>query len=364
MATAARTHARGIYLTPRPLPSGTAHRSRTLGRSVAAFVLGFVLVIAGSHAATEEFGLRFCQPWRFDHMHKVWYFQRQVENPGIVYLGTSQIYDGVMPVIVERELAGHGVAVPPGYNLAVPGADLGMSWILARDLLQGKRKPRLVVLGVFPLVMAAGTPGAPEFFTRYASLADIAERIGQGRLGSSAMATGALRGLENLLQWPVYTLKKPIRKYRGDFLAEGRGAAWLESDISMSTPPHPATWDEFARKRKLDLTTRLPFCDDSEPAELLRRFRRLAIERGFQLVILLPPQGTEPDDLEKRFHLWMPAFCHAEGVLYWSMHDPAEYPRAEFQDPLHLNARGAAHFSKNLGQRLAGHARELGLVGP
>ncbi|HMP04189.1 MAG TPA: hypothetical protein PKD86_11390 [Gemmatales bacterium] len=330
----------------------TGPRARPL-RYLAALAFGLVAAVVGSYVLVEALELRFVQPWRLDHHHKVRFFQVEVLDPAIVYLGTSQMLNGVMPAVVAEaaQTAGRPLA-NVGYNLAVPGAELEISWILARDLLHGVHRPRHLVLGVFPMILAGGQQWAPDFYHRYATLGDVAARAWAGDVPWSQVASVGLRGVENLLQWPFYRFKKPIRDFNWTHLRASHGGTWLPSEAERE----PELKDELWAKVQADIeqcdTRALTFHDATPAAELLRRFAALAREREMTLTLVYPPQRTGQPAFEGRCRTWLADFCARQG-LTWIDLDVPEFERADFTDPYHLNARGAAQFSRRLGARLA-----------
>src|SRR5262249_47343409 len=143
-------HQRVTLLTSTP----AQRKKTTVWRWGTSFVLSGLLTLTAAHLLVESCDLRFCQPFRHEHMAKVRFFQVEVPEVDVVYLGSSQVHLGVMPPVIAQMAAEHGVKLGPQYNLAVPGAELEVSYILARDTLKGPRTPRLLVLGLMPVLMA------------------------------------------------------------------------------------------------------------------------------------------------------------------------------------------------------------------
>lgn len=350
-----RSTSRGWLWMPPPVTARPAPSPRRQAiRHIALLALGCAGLIALSYLAVEALSLRFVQPWRLDHHHKVRFFQVEVTRPDVVYLGTSQVLNGVMPAVVAEAAAGAGRPFANvGYNLAVPGAELEISWILARDLLHGDHQPRHLVLGVFPLIVAGGQGWAPDFYHRYGTLSDVAHRAWAGDVPWSQVAAVSMRGVENLLQWPFYRLKKPIRDFNWTHLRQSHGGTFLPSEAGNEIKEKAGLWEQVADDvNKVD-ASRLRFADDTHAAELLRRFRDLARERNIKLTIIYPPQRTDQAAFERRYQAWMTDFCQREGLTYLDLNRTDTFQRGDFTDPYHLNARGAYRFSQLLGQRLA-----------
>jgi hypothetical protein len=350
-----RSTSRGWLWMPPPVTARPAPSPRHKAiRHVALFALGCLGLIILSYLVVEALSLRFVQPWRLDHMHKVRFFQVEVKRPDVVYLGTSQVLNGVMPAVVAEAAAAAGRPFANvGYNLAVPGAELEISWILARDLLHGDQQPRHLVLGVFPLIVAGGQRWAPDFYHRYGTLTDVAQRAWVGDVPWSQVAAVGMRGVENLLQWPFYRLKKPIRDFHWTHLRQSHGGTFLPSEADGEITEKAGLWEQVAADMEKVDVSRLRFADDTHAADLLRRFHALARARNFKLTIFYPPQRIDQPAFEARYHAWMRDFCQREGLTYLDLHHTGTFQRRDFTDPYHLNARGAYRLSQLLGQRLA-----------
>jgi hypothetical protein len=290
-------------------------------------------------------------------MNKVLFFQKEVRDPSVVFLGTSQTHMGVMPAVVEQQAGGRGKSLGVTHNLSVPGADLELSWIVARDTLTGRRRPKVLVVGIFPLIMAADRPSpAAEYVTWYGSLGDIAGHVARGEAPVSALLTTPFRGLQNLIQYPLFRSKKPILSFRWEYLRRCQGGWWLPEDEATAHAPSPEDWQRgLAHAGGVQ---NLIFRDDSRPARLLVSFRNLARERGIALHIVCPPQhpdyheATMAPGCEARFHAWIRDFCRRHAIDYWDLSHFEADARDNYHDVLHLNARGAAHFSRQLADRL------------
>jgi hypothetical protein len=245
------------------------------------------------------------------------------------------------------------------FNLALPGAPLDLTLIVARDVLHGRRQPKILVLGIMPRAFLEhrGEQESDLLF-RYGNLSDITAAVQRGELSITDLAAAPFRGVENLLQATFQRLKKPIHAYRHDHLQKGMGGWWAPAD-SADAPivPHDI-WRTMLSKAG----DAHPLClrDDSRPADLLRAFRDLAQERSIQLILVQPPQHPDfhkrlfvPGD-EESYQTWINGFCRREGITFWEMSGPEGYEHGDFADPVHLNARGADKFSRRLAERLSG----------
>ncbi len=328
---------RPVELTPRK------KAIRYLCRLAAAFTA----LMIGSYLFVEAAGLRFCQPWTMQMMHKVRYFQTEVHHPEVVYVGTSQIHNSVMPMVIAEEAQTLGQRIGVQHNLAVPGADVEISWVLARDLLVGEKRPRVLVVGVFPLILSREHRGS-EFFPRYGSFTDVADRVWHGEASLSDLGMVSRRGLENLLQLPFYRLRKVLPGYKAEFLAESQGGSWVPRMLDQPAQRTDEEWQRVLTNINRGDLSQMTFGDDTRPARILKQFRDLARERGMELIIVLPPQRLEAAAFYQRYHDWMNDFCQREGIRYLNCNDERAYGRDDFVDPYHLNVRGAMKFSRTL----------------
>jgi hypothetical protein len=321
------------------------------------FLLGLVTTVAAAYAIMETFELRFCQPLRCPTMSKVWYFQREVSQPAVVFVGTSQIHYGIMPSVVAEAAESHGRPGLAGYNLGLPGADLEVSWIVTRDTVKGERRPDALVVGVWPLLMTADDPGHPDYISRYGHLGDVWGRVQAGELPATELASASFRGVETILQLPFLRTKKPIQPLRPDTLRRNHGGWWLPEDAQVAAAIPRPDWQ--AMLSRVGGQKPLRFADDSRPARLLRQFRDCARERGMRLIVVCPPQDHDYETLFyapgqlAAYDEWMTSFCRREGIEYRDFRQSGEYGHADFADPVHLNAMGATKFSRRLGEYLA-----------
>ncbi len=332
------------------------------------FLFSLVAAVLIAYLMVETLGLRFLQPFTAPDMLKVRFFQKEVLDPAVVFVGNSQIHYGVMPPVIAEAAESRGASAS-GFNLALPGSPLDVNCILARDLLKGRQKPRVLIVGVMPLELEAGGRVEAELLGRYGDLDDILRAIRRGDLPPTQLVAGSFRGVENLLQAPFQSFKKPIHAYRYDHLKKGLGGWWAPEHVGEAAAVPPDTWRAMLAKLGDRLGDRpgdrLPearvfdFRDDSPPAEHLRAFRDLARQRGMRLVLVQPPQHPDygkrlyAPGTEERCWAWLARFCQTQDMTYWDLNECGAYRHEDFADPVHLNARGAAKFSRRLGERLA-----------
>jgi hypothetical protein len=347
-----KTQQQPQYKFPLSLTLATATAPARTRPWILSFLLSFVLTVVIAYVLMELLHLRFCQPFRMEHMRKVFFFQHEVRHPAVVYLGTSQIQYGVMPPVVESEAARQGQPVGKGYNLAVLGADFELSWILARVTLKGDQRPEVLVLGIWPLVMAENGSGQTDFVCAYGNLADVYRQVELGRVPPTDLVSTSFRGVANLLQYPFRSLRRPLAVYRDEHLKAGQGSWWLPDQVAGAFPLPADRWQ--AALDKLSGDRDLSFSDQTRPAWMLRSIRDVAREREIRLVVVTPPQHPDYPPCAyrsgsvERYQAWITDFCRREGIDYVDLDVPGIVDHEDFLDPLHLNARGADKFSRRL----------------
>jgi hypothetical protein len=259
---------------------------------------------------------------------------------------------GVMPAVVAEELLQRGVPSGDNYNLAVPGTGLETCWLLARDVLSGHRRPKTLVVGICPFMLSVAHTERDCQYWRYGTLRDVVEYVqADPACPPSTLATGAFRGLSNLVEFSLSRSRKPSYETRPEHLRQGQGGYWLPDQAATNHIVPEATWQLILRNT---YPAQFTFRDDGRQALVLRRFRDLAREHCMKLVLVYPPQHPAfcrrlyLGDGEARFDAWIANLCRREGILYHDFRDPARYGHEDFEDPVHLNARGAARFSRDL----------------
>jgi lysophospholipase L1-like esterase len=133
-------------------------------------------------------------------------------------------------------------------------------------------------------------------------------------------------------------------------LRKSQGGWWLPEDAANAPVVTPDVWGTMLGK--VVKGKDLQFRNDSRPARLLRSFRDLAAERGIQFTVVYLPQ--HPDFLRRsytsmsldRYQPWMSEFCRDQQIPYIDLNKNPDFEHADFADPVHLNARGAAKLSR------------------
>jgi|GEM_PF-6082899 len=331
--------------------------SRAAG-CVAWALFSFSAWLVVCNVLSEASGLRFCQPFRDDHLNKVAFCQREVHRPSVVYLGSSQIHNGIMPALVEQAAAEKGLSLEAGYNLGIGSTGLEIAHIVARDVLVGEQQPRIVVVGICPLLLIAETADTPRNLCLFGSWGDVVDGVIRRRMPVQSLADIAFRGPKNLVEYPLRSWGEPhARSYRSKHLRRSQGGRWLLEETGEARTAPPEAW-----RQQVEMLPPLPqatFRDDCRAARALLNIKRLAEERGWELVLVDPPQHPDlhrrqlPEGTEEAYRQWLAGFVSRHGFRHLDLTEPGLYVHDDFGDPVHLNAKGAARLSRRLGQALA-----------
>lgn len=326
----------------------------------------FVLLIVVSHWLVEALELRFCQPFGDSHMNIAYFFQREVRDPGVVYLGSSQMHNGIIPALVEEEAARHGCDIGKGFNLGIGHSGLEVAWIVARDMLNGPRQPKVVVVGVAPLLLAHETRELKSNLTGYGNLADAVDSWKRRSLRLGDLDDVVFRPGRTLVHYPFRELRqKPDSSYATEHLRQAQGGRWLPEHANWARLPSPKVWERNLKQlRGCGLPT-LTFRDDSRHAQLLLSFQDLCTEKGMRLLLVYPPQHPEynrrmlPPGAEEAFETWIADFCSRRRIAYHDFSKTVDPDSGDFGDAVHLNGRGAAEFSRAIAPVIADVFAEL-----
>jgi hypothetical protein len=105
--------------------------------------------------------------------------------------------------------------------------------------------------------------------------------------------------------------------------------------------------EDRARREKDDVRS-----ITAERFEVVRELGRIARERGFALVVVVPPVAPKERD-GNVYAEYTRALAHSSAELGFTVIDwrhPEGYDRDAFYDPVHLNAEAARRFSRELGR--------------
>ncbi len=325
-------------------PLTTSDPSNRSWRFVIAYAAGLVGTVAVAYGLMEALELRFSQPFTFSQANRAYYYQAHVKHPDVVYLGSSRIALGVIPDVVAAELTARGAPIGRGYNLGILGGDLAIHRIVARDCLKGDRRPRLVVLGVSPFVVSEGSQHLYHAH-RYGNLADILDHVRAGWMGPLDLVSDSIRGVENLMQFPLRGVMKPDPRHRDKHLAQSHGGWWLPQEAEHAPAPGPAPFQQAP-------VDKFRFDDHTRPALALKQIQTLTRDRKMRLVVVQCPRhpqdpaGAAGAGVLDRYRQWIETFCRRRSIEYHGCDEQPSFKLDDFHDLNHLNAKGATTFSR------------------
>jgi hypothetical protein len=280
---------------------------------------------------------------------------------------------------LENDLAhdlGHPVSV---FNCSQGGFMMSDAYLMSRALFDGKRKPKVVLIGVAPrdfMDNSLAEPSATEPFQFYGQAVPL------GRLSRISFADPLSR-----LRWlmsndlPLRWLKKDTSQ-QTDKTEEDEEAAAKHtqnqvvqalSDISGDLKPGilliPANiprglqdnTNEYAHRyrgpnRKVYDSEMIYF------KELLSYFHNAGVKViVVGMPILWPTREMLPEPFWKDFRSAVAQACSNDGARWFDMSDSPEFDANDFLDTVHLNAGGGAKLFQKLADIVA-HDREIAVA--
>jgi hypothetical protein len=202
---------------------------------MAGLQLGVVLLLGAVSAVVETRELYFWQPWAYkEATAEIATAQRMPWD--VLFLGSSQVYNGIIPAAVDAELAQKGVYAQ-SHDLAIFGA-IGPTDRLVYELARKGHRPRVVIIGL--------------------AARDLNGEESRDRLKASVESAGSLREAVRLASaspWrrfrlPWYALRRDLsvpvqaaathlsfEEYVRE-VARQRGSAWAEDAVETPFAPH------------------------------------------------------------------------------------------------------------------------------
>lgn len=322
---------------PRRLPAGLA--------GMLALVLcveGFI----GDHAQTLR------HPWAWDWFLADRAAREEVADCEILCFGDSLMKFGVAPRALERSSGWKA------YNLAVGVGQVPGSYFLLRRALESGARPKAVLIDTIPHMLSARPDADATLWPELMTYRDCLELSWRARdpdfLASTTLSkllpsvrerfeirgavTGALKGQPSpvvdilrafVRNWTVNRGAQMTR--RPPALLPNQFDAWVPSLLPDSWQPTPLN------------------------AQYLRRFFRLAEAHGIRVYWLLPPFDPlvqalrEAKGLDASYVAFVRSVQaeHPGVVVLDARH--CGYGPGEHIDPIHLDVRGAASISRDLG---------------
>jgi hypothetical protein len=311
-----------------------------------ALILGVEWFIVRNKEVTMDASL-----WAYQDARRM--ATRKVEDCDVLAFGDSLIKHGVSPRVI-REVAGL-----KGYNLALSGSQVPMSYILFRDALRSGARPRAVILDLFPylLTIEPSTNSNPSLWPIVASYRDCLEL---GWRSGDAKFFGELM-LNRLL--PSLRCRESIR---AELMHDFRGlhaVDWSNCRIALRN------W-EVNRGMGIEnnrhdpnapLVSQIgPYFQPIRCTSLNRlyidRFMKLAEEHHVPVFLALPPYmpvvqaRAEQVGFDAEHEAFVRSLVDRYPTLSVLDARRADYDPSAFIDTHHLSGEGAATFSADLGE--------------
>ena len=280
----------------------------------------------------------------------------EVRGASVLCLGDSQVKLGLLPTILGPRLG------EPAFSLAIHGGQPAAAYMLLRRALDHGARPRAIVIGFFPGLLAAdlriNTRQWPEILG-VGDCLDLAATAHDPHLGAMTLLRLALRScrardqIRNSVSSALRGVDDPER---GAILGDRRNRRINRG--GLAAPANPACADDFGppgSAPSLGLTWR----PRPENERSLRRLLGLARDRGiavYWLTTTLSP-GAQAYRESHGFDASYEAFLRRM---------QAEFPdltvldtrrlgldRSAFVDPVHLDERGASVLSAAVADAIA-----------
>jgi hypothetical protein len=348
-----RTRRRAGRVRPEtPLPEGP--------RPVLPLALACVALLTVANLLSDQLGLKYVQEveWPTD-LATLDALDRQA--PDVAIVGSSRSHYGLPPSALDLCLGdalGHPTETLAGNRLA---ASLYAADAVARDLFDGPRAPRVLVVEVAPESLNANHFQLDYNVASSADVADIPACLADGRPSWSACARPLVRGVENL----AFYLHRPwTDREHVEWMAlfHGGGQYCYDNEACLARNNtydrgHSERWDTRVKRvlphvrserfANYEVGTGLP------SARFVALLRRARAAGSTVVVVNMPVSETYaaemPAEAVAAFSAWVTATTAAEGARYFD-YDTEEWrgARERFLDPDHLNATGARMLTDRL----------------
>lgn len=333
-------------------PEGGWTMARDAMRKFPSGLAGMLALVVCVEAMISGHAQTLRNAWAWDWFLAEKAARREVADSRVLCFGDSLMKFAVAPEALERSSG------RKAYNLAVGVGQVPGSYFLLRRALESGAKPEAVVIDAIPHMLSA-RPDAnatlwPELMT-YRDCLELSWRSGDAQFfASTGLAKllpsvrerfeirGAVTRALNDQPSPVADIIKAfVRNW-----TVNRGAQMTRRP-AVTPPDQVAAW----------LPCILPETWETTPlnAEYLRRFFALARSRGIRAYWLLPPFDPAVQSLRevRGLDANYVAFIHSiqaefpEVVVLDARY--CGYNTSEHIDPIHLDVRGAASLSRDLG---------------
>lgn len=337
-------------------------------RPVLGLGLSIVTLLLLAHALSAALGLKYVQEveWPTDL-----YTLEQLDRsaPDVAIVGSSRAHYGLSPsaldLCLQREL-GRPTETLAANRLA---ASLYAADAVARDLFDGPRAPKVLVVEVAPESLNANHFELDYNVASSADVADIPECVADGRASWAACARPLVRGVENI----AFYARRPLTD-RGHVewmaLYHGGGQYCFDNAACLARNDaydrgHADRWqtrvERVLPQVSAERFTEYTVGSGLPSAHFVAMLRRAAAAGTAVVVVNLPVSAAYraevPAPALARYAEWVTATTAEHGARYLD-YDTAEWREARdrYLDPDHLNARGSLLLSNALCATLAGDA--------
>jgi hypothetical protein len=282
----------------------------------------------------------------------------------VLCFGSSLLKFGLIPELIERRT---GLAT---FNLSLMGGQAASSYFLLRDAIEAGARPRFVLLDCqdlpskpcFPDVRGLGLAAHVRSWPELLSIAQAAELARSAR---DPAFFGTVIAREIL---PSFKARREVRSNLGQLLRKGDTSSrrqfraqernWSLNRGTLLMGRRPRNPTTIGPERMSEPTEE--WSPDPVSLEYLRKFLALAAENGMEAVWLIAPTSPEheglrvktgqhtyytkiAEDLQREFPRLSVIDGRAPG-----------YRRGVFIDDSHLDRVGAAAFTSDVAEVLAG----------
>ena len=297
------------------------------------------------------FGLSFWQPDNTS-VFSIYAFQHSAETADIVLLGSSRVMRGLSPLVMGKEIFRRTGRRQCIFNLGQSAGFIRISYVILRDVLKGKRTPKLIVLGVDTRGLNSNNDLGHHYFKYYASQLDIlgflieADFFGR----EDPRLQGTLRNASSLL-WLVG--RNPFQsKYREQLASLTESKGFVPRDgkglVHMN---------ENERRRRIDHVRERLLADyaiEEENDRAFRLFISLCKKRGIRLIVVNMPVHPDfmrayDDNQYETFLKYVDGICAQHGIRFVNLqNEPIPLDDGDFGNYDHLSTEGAEKVSTYL----------------
>jgi hypothetical protein len=302
--------------------------------------------------------------------------RQQPVSPDVVFVGSSRFNDGIRPQEIAPLLEAEWQMDRPCFllNLSSSASDpVAMDFCLKHLLAEGAR-PRLVVVEVAPDTLNGYHDFVHFHAHRQFHWGDLL-----GHLGETARSRGQLRVLRARLL-PTYQFRHDLLEHLGDLIVRGQPRFPLHPRDRIAAagaaarPPAriPVDWQAMLTPPAAEMTPALRQKQQRTASyssrhyfrrykiggmrqEALERILRRCRQHGASVLLMeAPVSGAHrrylTPEIDGTFRAYIDQLCHRHGCSFVAAR--AWMPDPLFSDCLHLDERGAVHFSRLLTHRV------------